>query len=61
MAALQGQSLKDFMLQRTLGQKTTVSVRNASMGELLALLDACINRAGKEDGSTRTAKPSDSS
>ena len=53
MAALKGQSLKDFLLQRTLGEETQ-SDEEAALVELVALLDARLQRAEKEGTSTRT-------
>lgn len=53
MAALKGQSLKDFMLQRTLG-KEAESDQDAALVELVEFLDARVHRAEKEGVSTRT-------
>ena len=53
MAALKGQSLKDFLLQRTLGE-TTETDDEAALVELVELLDARVKRADKEGVSTRT-------
>ena len=53
MAALKGQSLKDFLLQRTLGEETQ-SDEEAALVELVALLDARLQRAEKEGTSPRT-------
>lgn len=53
MAALKGQSLKDFLLQRTLGEETQTD-EEAALVELVAILDARVQRAEKEGVSTRT-------
>lgn len=53
MAALRGQSLKDFLLKGTLGQDAQTK-EDAALIELVALLDARIKRAEKEGSSTRT-------
>ena len=53
MAALKGQSLKDFLLQRTLGDGLQ-SGEDAALMELVELLDARVYRAEKEGVSTRT-------
>ncbi len=53
MAALKGQSLKDFLLQRTLGEETQTDEETALV-ELVALLDARVQRAEKNGVSTRT-------
>ena len=53
MAALKGQSLKDFLLQRTLGKETRTD-EEAALVELVALLDARVHRAEKEGVSSRT-------
>ena len=53
MAALKGQSLKDFLLQRTLGEQLQ-TVEEAALVELVKLLDARVQRAEKEGVSTRT-------
>ncbi len=52
MAALKGQSLKDFLLQRTLGEERTAE--EAALVELVALLDARVQRSEKEGVSSRT-------
>ncbi len=53
MAALKGQSLKDFLLQRTPGEETQTD-EEAALVELVALLDARVQRAEKNGVSTRT-------
>ena len=53
MAALKGQSLKDFLLQRTRGEETQTD-EEAALVELVALLDARVQRAEKEGISSRT-------
>ena len=53
MAALKGQSLKDFLLQRTLGEQLQ-TVEESALVELVKLLDARVQRAEKEGVSPRT-------
>ena len=53
MAALKGQSLKDFLLQRTVGEETPTD-EDVALVELVALLDARVQRAEKDGVSTRT-------
>lgn len=51
LAALRGQSIKDFVLSRTLGSAAT---DDEAMAELVALLDGRIDRARKTGVSKRT-------
>ncbi len=53
MAALKNQSLKDLLLQRTPGEETQTN-EEAALVELVALLDARVQRAEKNGVSTRT-------
>jgi uncharacterized protein (DUF1778 family) len=53
MAALKGQSLKDFLLQRALGE-TTQNDEDSALVELVSFLDARVQRAEKEGVSLRT-------
>ena len=53
MAALKGQSLKDFLLKRSLGEESQTD-EDAALVELVSLLDARVQRAGKEGVSTRS-------
>ena len=50
MAALQGKSMKEFVLARTIGEQAL----DADLAELEALLDRRIQRAKTEGTSTRT-------
>ncbi len=50
MAALQGKSIKEFVLSRTIGEQAL----DADLAELEALLDQRIKRAKTEGTSTRT-------
>ena len=50
LAALQGQSVKDFVLARTIGEQAL----DADLAELEALLDKRVDRAKAEGTSTRT-------
>jgi uncharacterized protein (DUF1778 family) len=52
LAALQGQSIKDFVLDRTL--RETHEDEESAVAELVAILDARIERAKKEGVSHRT-------
>jgi uncharacterized protein (DUF1778 family) len=54
MAALKGQSLKDFLLQRTLGEETMQPDGEAALEELVSILDARVQRAEKDGVSVRT-------
>ena len=53
MAALKGQSLKDFLLQGALGE-TTQNDEDSALVELVSFLDARVQRAEKEGVSLRT-------
>lgn len=53
LAALRGESIKDFVLSRTLGSAPTDDEEKA-MTELVALLDTRIDRARKTGVSKRT-------
>ena len=52
MAALKGQSLKDFLLQRPLSEEAQ-GEEDSALVELVALLDARVQRAEKDGVSTR--------
>jgi len=52
MAALQGQSIKDFVLASTIGDEDEA----AALEELEAMLDARMKRARTEGFSTRTVE-----
>ena len=51
-AALKGQSIKDYVLDRTLGDVTKPD--NEALTELVALLDGRVRRSEKEGASSRT-------
>lgn len=53
MAALKGQSLKEFLLQRALGEETRTD-EDAALVQLVELLDARIRRSENEGFSSRT-------
>lgn len=55
LAALNGQSLKDFLLRRTLGEETA-SDEGGALDELVDLLDARVQRAKKDGVSPRTVE-----
>jgi len=52
VAALKGQSIKDYVLERTLGEGAEPD--DGALTELVALLDARVRRSEKEGASTRT-------
>lgn len=56
LAALQGKTIKEFVLSRTLGAAPPGSDEDNALGELEALLDERMKRAKKEGFSTRTVK-----
>lgn len=53
MAALSGQSLKDFLLRRALNEQISAGEEDA-LGELVTLLDRRAQKADKEGVSKRT-------
>lgn len=55
MAALQGKSIKDFVLANTLGQASEGSDEAAALAELETLLDKRLARARAGGVSTRSA------